>query len=59
MCCVVFLTLYISAGIVGFGRAISSIFGLGYHTSIVIGTFLVASYTLVGGFLAVAWNDFK
>lgn len=53
-----FFTLYISAGIVALGRALHATFGFSYLTGITIGTLAVALYTLLGGFIAVAWNDF-
>ena len=54
----VFFTFYISSGIVGLGRTIEITFGIDYHIGILVGTLVVALYTLLGGFLAVAWNDF-
>jgi len=53
-----FFTLYISAGIVGLGRALSATFEFSYLTGITFGTLTVALYTVLGGFVAVAWNDF-
>lgn len=53
-----FFTLYISAGIVALGRALEATFGFSYHTGITLGTLTVAAYTVLGGFLAIAWNDF-
>jgi sodium/proline symporter len=55
---VIFFTFYISAGIVGIGRTIQATFSIDYQLGIVIGTTVVALYTLLGGFIAVAWNDF-
>ena len=53
-----FFSLYISAGIVALGRALEATFGFSYHTGITLGTLIVAAYTILGGFLAIAWNDF-
>jgi sodium/proline symporter len=53
-----FFTLYISAGIVALGRALQATFGFSYHTGITLGTVTVALYTILGGFIAIAWNDF-
>jgi sodium/proline symporter len=53
-----FFTLYISAGIVALGRALEATFGFSYHTSVLLGTMTVALYTVLGGFIAIAWNDF-
>ncbi|MBY0353051.1 sodium/proline symporter [Candidatus Babeliales bacterium] len=54
----VFFTLYISAGIVGLGRAVEAAFAVNYHIAISIGTLGIVAYTLLGGFIAIAWNDF-
>jgi len=54
----IFFTIYISAGIVAFGRLFSSIFDLEYSTCITIGTAIVALYTILGGFVAVSLNNF-
>lgn len=53
-----FFSLYISAGIVALGRALEATFGFSYHTGITLGTLTVALYTILGGFIAIAWNDF-
>jgi len=53
-----FFTLYISAGIVALGRALEATFGFSYFLSIMLGTVTVALYTILGGFVAIAWNDF-
>jgi len=53
-----FFTLYISGGIVALGRALEATFGFSYHTGITFGMLTVAAYTVLGGFIAVAWNDF-
>jgi sodium/proline symporter len=53
-----FFALYISAGIVALGRALEATFGFSYHTGIMLGTITVALYAILGGFIAIAWNDF-
>jgi len=53
-----FFTLYISAGIVALGRALEATFGFSYLMGIIFGTLTVAAYTMMGGFIAIAWNDF-
>lgn len=53
-----FFTLYIAAGIVGIGQTIELVFGINYYTGITVGTLVVSFYVLLGGFFAVAWNDF-
>ncbi|OHE71829.1 MAG: hypothetical protein A2007_04230 [Verrucomicrobia bacterium GWC2_42_7] len=53
-----FFILYISAGIVALGRALETVFGLSYTSGVLIGTFAVSAYTVLGGFMAIAWTDF-
>lgn len=53
-----FFTFYLSSALVGLGRLFESAFGLDYHTGIIVGLAAAAIYTLIGGFVAVAWSDF-
>jgi sodium/proline symporter len=53
-----FFTFYTSSGMVAGAKLFEASFGLSYHTALLIGTIVVVSYTLMGGFLAVAWTDF-
>lgn len=53
----VFFTFYIASSLVGLGRLFESAFGLSYQTGIIIGLLSAIIYTLVGGFIAVAWCD--
>jgi len=53
-----FFAHYITAGIVALGRALEATFGFSYLTGIFLGTGTVALYTLLGGFVAIALNDF-
>ena len=54
----VFFTLYISAGLVGGGLLFENTFGMDYSTALLVGAFVIISYTFLGGFLAVSWTDF-
>ncbi len=54
----IFFTFYISAGITGLGQALEATFAIPYHAGILIGAWAVTIYTLMGGFLAVAWTNF-
>lgn len=54
----IFFLIYISAGIVAFGRVFSNIFNLDYTTCTLIGTAIVTLYTFLGGFIAVSLNNF-
>ena len=52
-----FVTIYISSGLVGGSKLLQEIFGLSPNIGIVLTLIAVASYTLVGGFLAVSRTD--
>ena len=52
-----FFLLYTSAGFVAGGKLFNDVFGLSYAGAVVAGAVVIASYTLVGGFLAVTWTD--
>ncbi len=52
-----FFLFYTSSGLVAGGKLFETVFGLDYTTAVIIGTICVVSYTLFGGFLAVAWTD--
>ena len=53
-----FFTFYIASGLVGLSLLFSSSFGISYEMGIVLSLLTAALYTLVGGFIAVAWCDF-
>ncbi|MEL0624445.1 sodium/proline symporter PutP [Marinomonas arenicola] len=52
-----FFLFYTSSGLVAGGKLFETVFHLDYTYAVVIGTVCVVSYTLFGGFLAVAWTD--
>ncbi len=54
---ILFFTFYISSGIVALGRMFQAAFGIDYTIGIVLGLLCGLIYTLIGGFLAVAWCD--
>jgi sodium/proline symporter len=54
----VFFTFYASSGMVGGAILFEKVFGLDYTVALVIGSFIIVSYTFVGGFFAVSWTDF-
>jgi sodium/proline symporter len=54
---IIFFTFYIASGLVGLGRLFEAAFGIGYHAGTLIGLLTVIVYTLIGGFLAVAWSN--
>ncbi|WP_284141374.1 MULTISPECIES: sodium/proline symporter PutP [unclassified Virgibacillus] len=53
-----FFTFYTSSGMVAGAKLFEASFGLSYQSALWIGAIVVVSYTLLGGFLAVAWTDF-
>ncbi|NBJ69377.1 MULTISPECIES: sodium/proline symporter PutP [Clostridia] len=53
-----FFTFYTSSGMVAGAKLFEASFGLSYEAALWIGGIIVISYTLLGGFLAVAWTDF-
>ncbi|MFQ5876315.1 MAG: sodium/proline symporter [Acidobacteriota bacterium] len=52
-----FYTAYVAAQLHGAGKILNATFGIAPHWGIVIGAAVVVFYTLMGGFLAVAWTD--
>jgi sodium/proline symporter len=53
----IFFVFYISAGLIGLGFLVESLFGISYFTGITIGLLIVAAYVFIGGYLTVAWID--
>ncbi|NGX57467.1 MAG: Osmoregulated proline transporter OpuE [Chlamydiae bacterium] len=53
----VFLTCYLSAGLIAMGYLFESLFSINFYVGIVIAVSVVIAYTFVGGFVAVAWTD--
>ncbi|MGJ9458368.1 sodium/proline symporter PutP [Oceanobacillus sp. CF4.6] len=53
-----FFTFYTSSGMVAGAKLFEASFGLSYQAALWIGAIVVVGYTLLGGFLAVAWTDF-
>lgn len=55
---ILFFTFYVSSGLVGGALLFQQVFELDYLTALIVGTVVIVSYTLVGGFFAVSWTDF-
>ena len=55
---IIFFLFYIASGLVGLSLIFSYAFGLAYEVGIVISVLTAVAYTLLGGFVAVAWCDF-
>ncbi len=49
---------YVGAQFAAIGKTFDAIFGVPHHLSIPIGAAIIILYTMMGGFLAVAWTDF-
>ena len=53
-----FYTLYTSSGLVGGAKLFEATFGLDYSMALLVGSFIIVSYTFLGGYNAVSWTDF-
>lgn len=53
----IFYTIYISAGLVGLGLLLETLFNLNYYWGILIGIFIVVPYVFTGGYTTLAWID--
>ncbi len=53
----VFFTFYTASGLVGGAVLFESSFGMDYSTALLLGAFIIVTYTFMGGFLAVSWTD--
>lgn len=54
----IFYTLYTSSGLVGGAKLFEATFHLDYDTALIVGSFVIVSYTFLGGYNAVSWTDF-
>jgi sodium/proline symporter len=54
---VIFLSCYLSAGLIAMGYLFESLFSINYYIGISLAMAAVIAYTFVGGFVAVAWTD--
>lgn len=53
----IFYTIYISAGLIGLGFLIETLFHCNYHLGITIGICVVIPYLFIGGYVTLAWTD--
>jgi sodium/proline symporter len=53
----VFVTAYVAAQFTAAGKAFEGFMGVPYHWGVIIGTVIVAFYSVAGGFVAVVWSD--
>lgn len=54
---ILFVVFYVSSGLVGGAKLLETIFGLEYITGVILTLIAIASYTLIGGFMAVSRTD--
>ncbi len=54
----VFFLIYTASGFVAGAKLFETVFGLPYHSALLIGVIVIISYTALGGFMAVSWTDF-
>ena len=54
---ILFLTHYLSAGMIGIGNVLESLFNINYYWGLTIALLVVVTYTFIGGYVAVAWTD--
>jgi solute:Na+ symporter, SSS family len=50
-------TAFVTGQLVAIGKVLQSLMGWNYGVSILVGTLIILSYTILGGILAVAWTD--
>jgi sodium/proline symporter len=53
-----FFLIYTASGFVAGAKLFETVFGLPYHSALLIGVVVIISYTTLGGFMAVSWTDF-
>ena len=54
---IVFVVFYVSSGLVGGSKLLEQIFGLDLTAGVILTLLAVATYTLIGGFMAVSRTD--
>ena len=54
----IFMTTYLSAGLIAMGVLFDSLFGVNYYVGLLVASLVVVIYTFAGGFITVAWTDF-
>lgn len=54
---IVFFIPYTASGFKAVGTLFNSLFGVDYHTAMIIGAAVIVLYTVLGGFLAVSTTD--
>ena len=52
-----FFIIYTASGFVAGALLFNTVFGMNYLSGLILGTVVILSYTVLGGFLAVSWTD--
>ncbi len=55
---VIFFIPYVASGFASVGKLFNTLFSVNYHTVMIIGALVIATYTILGGFLASSFTDF-
>ena len=54
---IVFFVPYTASGFAAIGKLSNSLFGVNYHTVMIVGAIIIVAYTVMGGFLAASITD--
>lgn len=52
-----FFLIYTASGFVAGAVLFNTVFGMNYISGLILGSLVILSYTVLGGFLAVSWTD--
>ena len=55
---IIFFIPYTGSGFAACGKLFSSLFGISYHTAMIVSAIVIVIYTMLGGFLAASTTDF-
>jgi len=55
---IIFFVPYTGSGFAAIGKLFNSLFGIDYHTALLVGGAVIVFYTMTGGFLAASTTDF-
>lgn len=55
---IIFFVPYTGSGFAAIGKLFNSLFGIDYHTALIVGGAVIIFYTMTGGFLAASTTDF-
>ncbi|MBQ0066152.1 MAG: sodium/proline symporter PutP [Firmicutes bacterium] len=54
---IIFFIPYTASGFKAVGSLFNSLFGVEYHTAMIVGAIVIVGYTILGGFMAVSTTD--